>query len=145
MQDGIEQAFEDLLPWPLFALRINNSLGAIATLDRTLEAIDEERVRTLRSFLYCTWPRFVWLRHDDGARTPLPAARDLLRFDAFESVMWTLRKRLRRDIGWPPDFAAGCRAVARYFEKAPQGVGRWAPWANHELDMAQVQRLSSGA
>ena len=29
MQDGIPQAFEDLLPWPLFSLRLNDSLAQI--------------------------------------------------------------------------------------------------------------------
>ena len=58
----------------------------------------------------------------------------LLRFDAFESVMWTLRKRLRKDIGWPPDWDEGCREVSRYFKTPPMGSMDWAPWANYEFD-----------
>ena len=87
-------------------------------------------MRKLRSVLYCVWPRFLWLRHDDGASTPLPGQAALLQYDAFESVIWTLRKRLRRDIGWPSDWADGCRAVRRYFETPPAGAARWEPWRN---------------
>ena len=130
MQDGIEQAFEEILPWGDFALRMNDSLSAIPTLRQTLLAIPEERVKRMRSVLYCVWPRFLWLRHDDGASTPLPGQAALLQYDAFESVIWTLRKRLRRDIGWPSDWADGCRAVRRYFETPPAGAARWEPWRN---------------
>ena len=84
--------------------------------------------------LYCTWPRFLWLRHDAGAATPLPGAERLLKFDAFESVMWTLRKRLRNDVGWPSDWEEGCREVKRYFASNPAGLSEWAPWANYEFD-----------
>ena len=34
-QDGIEQAYEELLPWSLFSLRLNNSLSQIANLAPT--------------------------------------------------------------------------------------------------------------
>ena len=87
MQDGIEQAFEDLLPWPLFSMRTNDSLGATATLPSVLDAVPNASVETMRRVLRCVWPRFLWLRHDDGAQTPLPNASALLRFDAFESIM----------------------------------------------------------
>jgi len=133
MQDGIEQAFEDLLPWPLFSMRTNDSLGAIATLPSVLDAVPDASVETMRRVLRCVWPRFLWLRHDDGAQTPLPNPSALLRFDAFESIMWTLRKRLRADIGWPSDWEDGCRAVEQYFAQRPPGVhGAWGPWKNHQ-------------
>ena len=45
MQDGIEQAYEDLLPWSLFSLRLNNSLAQIANLSKILETIPESQVR----------------------------------------------------------------------------------------------------
>jgi hypothetical protein len=140
MQDGIPQAFEDLLPWPLFSLRLNDSLAQIPSLAAQLEAVPEETVRAMRSRLYCVWPRLIWLRHDRGARTPLPDAEGLLEFDAFESMVWTLRKRLRKDIGWPPDWDEGCRAVSRYFATPPQGVTphRWAPWANVAFDTPRL-------
>jgi len=142
MQDGIEQAFEELLPWGLFSLRMNNSLAAVTTLDKKLAAIPEEAVRLLRTTLYCTWPRFMWLRHDPGAATPLPGAESLLRFDAFESVMWTLRKRLRKDINWPSDWQEGCRAVERYFSAPPDGVsGAWEPWKNYALDRDRLRGM----
>merc|ERR1712185_710716 len=121
MQDGIEQAFEDILPWALFSLRLNNSIGHIAKLDHEIAAIPDDRIKALRTKLYCVWPRFLWLRHDSST-TPLPGAEQLLRFDAFESVMWTLRKRLRKDIGWPSDWDEGCRAVSRYFATSPKGL-----------------------
>jgi hypothetical protein len=142
MQDGIEQAFEDVLPWPLFSLRLNNSLSQISDLAKTLEHIPEQHVRELRSRLYCVWPRLLWLRHDPGAPTPLPEQEQLLKYDAFESLMWTLRKRLRHDIGWPTDWEEGCRAVRRYFSQTPKGGktgGRaWAPWQNYEFDVPEL-------
>jgi len=66
---------------------------------------------------------------------PLPGAQGLLKFDAFESLLWTLRKRLRNDMTWPSDWKEGCRAVRKYFEKSPHAtVKEWAPWGNFELD-----------
>ena len=135
MQDGIEQAYEELLPWPLFALRLNNSLAQISNLAATLEKIPDATVRAMRSHLYCVWPRFLWLRHDRGARTPLPGAERLLSFDAFESIIWTLRKRLRKDINWPTDWDEGCREVTRYFASNPLGSSEWKPWGNYDFDV----------
>ena len=68
----------------------------------------------------------------------LPGQSALLNYDAFESVMWTLRKRLRRDIGWPTDWADGCRAVKKYFATAPPGTSRWDPWRNQPHDVPAV-------
>jgi hypothetical protein len=132
MQDGIEQAYEELLPWFLFSLRLNNSLAQISGLKGTLEKIPESVVTAMRSHLYCVWPRFLWLRHDPGARTPLPDATRLLKFDAFESIAWTLRKRLHHDINWPADWDEGCAEVGKYFASQPTGSGNWKPWANYE-------------
>ena len=134
MQDGIEQAYEELLPWFLFSLRLNNSLAQISNLADTLEKVPEARVRAMRSKLYCVWPRFLWIRHDEGATTPLPGASRLLNYDAFESIFWTLRKRLRGDIVWPSDWDEGCREVSRYFASRPLGSREWAPWANYDFD-----------
>ena len=134
MQDGIEQAYEEILPWALFSLRLNNSLAQIGNLSRTLAAVPDATLRQMRSMLYCAWPRFVWLRHDAGARTPLPDAERLLKYDAFESIMWTLRKRLRGDIGWPTDWEEGCREVSRYFKEGQAKRG-WRPWGNYEFDV----------
>ena len=130
-QDGVEQAFYDVLPWNLFSLRINNSLTALATLDKTLAAIPQATIDAMRSTLYCAWPRLLWLRHDPGATSPLPGQSDLLRFDAFETVMWTLRNRLRGDAAMPRDWSHGCRAVRRYFRSPPAGIFEWRPWQNH--------------
>jgi hypothetical protein len=65
---------------------------------------------------------------------PLAGAQRLLNFDAFESIAWTLRKRLHHDIAWPSDWEEGCREVSRYFASNPLGSGEWAPWANYEFD-----------
>ena len=92
-------------------------------------------MRARRSMLYCVWPRFLWLRHDEGARTPLPGVERLLKFDAFESIFWTLRKRLRGDIGWPPDWDEACHEVKRYFATPPPGVAQWQPWKNYDFDV----------
>lgn len=95
----------------------------------------------MRSYLFCAWPRFMWLRHDAGARTPLPGAEALLRYDAFESIMWTLRRRLHGGLGWPADWNQGCKAVRDYFEHPPAGVREWRPWANFDLDQTILANL----
>lgn len=68
-QDGIEQAFEDLLSWDTFSLRLNNSLAQIDNLDRTIAAIPEERTKvapilmpnglTHSTFSYSFSPRYL--------------------------------------------------------------------------------------
>lgn len=134
MMDGVEMAFEEILPWPLFSRRQNHSLASIAQLPATLAAVPDAQVRAMRSVLYCAWPRMLWLRHDGAAR-PLPEQAKLLRFDAFESVMWTLRKRLHNDIGWPADWEEGCRAVTDYFATPPKGAPKeWKPWGVRDYD-----------
>lgn len=66
----------------------------------------------------------------------LPAAEQLLKYDAFESILWSLRKRLRRDIVTPPDWDDACRAVRQYFANPPSGVGSsWEPWKNYDFDL----------
>ena len=134
MMDGVEMAFEEILPWGLFSRRQNHSLASIASLPATLAAVPDAQVRAMRSVLYCAWPRMLWLRHD-GAERPLPEQAKLLQYDAFESVMWTLRKRLRNDIGWPADWEEGCRAVTDYFSTPPKGAPReWKPWGVRDYD-----------
>ena len=51
-----------------------------------------------------------------------------------DRIAWTLRKRLRKDIGWPSDWEDGCKEVTRYFENSPLGGQEWAPWANYEFE-----------
>ena len=55
MQDGIEQAYEDLLPWSLFSLRLNNSLAQIANLSKILETIPESQVRWIALDCVVAW------------------------------------------------------------------------------------------
>ena len=86
-------------------------------------------------------PPLLWLRHD-GAPRPLPDQQQLLKYDAFESVMWTLRKRLRKDIEWPADWEDGCRAVGRYFASPPPGFPggqQWKPWALRDYDQKVLE------
>ena len=80
-------------------------------------------------------PRCICRRLEKRVYIPLPDQEQLLRFDAFESVMWTLRKRLRKDITWPADWDEGCRAVSRYFASPPKGAPQnWKPWGLREYD-----------
>jgi len=143
MQDGIQQAFEEILPWDLFSLRLNASLAQISHLAGTLESVPEQTVKAMRSRLFCVWPRFLWLRHDPDALTPLPGATRLLEFDAFESIAWTLRKRLHGDIRWPRDWEQGCLEVSRYFATRPIGSQEWAPWANFDFDLPSPMPLEA--
>ena len=62
--------------------------------------------------------------------TPLPEQDRLLKYDAFESLFWTLRKRLRGDIQTPPDREEACAAVRDYFKRSARGWGPWANWAD---------------
>ena len=132
MMDGVESAYEELLPYHSFAVRFNDSLRQMLQLEAILDAVPMPTVATMRAQLRCAWPRFLWLRHDESAVLPLPDQHKLLRFDAFESLMWTLRKRLRGDIDGPPDWDQGCAAIRDYFTHPPKGSPRngWAPWAN---------------
>ena len=78
MMDGVESAYEELLPYSSFALRMNDSLRQIATLEPLLRAVPAARVAAMRAELRCLWPRLLWLRHD-GAQTPLPNQDKLLK------------------------------------------------------------------
>eukprot|EP00962_Isochrysis_galbana_P030044 scaffold9715_cov113-Isochrysis_galbana.AAC.20 len=132
MMDGVESAYEELLPYHSFALRLNDSLKHLLTLEAVLAAVPAAAVAAMRARLRCVWPRFLWLRHDEGAVTPLPEQQRLLRYDAFETLLWTIRKRLRRDVEGPPDWDEACGAVRDYFQRPPRGApaSGWAPWAN---------------
>ena len=147
MQDGVEQFFADILPWERFSLRMNNSLGAIGSLPQRLAAVPEGTVRAFRSTLYCAWPRLLWL-DSASTSTPLPDAERLLKYDAFEMIMWTLRKRLRGDVGSsPPDWDEGCAEVRRYFKHKPRRMrGRpWKPWQNYDFDQSVGVRDAESA
>ena len=88
-------AFEEILPWRRFSLRLNFS--DIPILPQLLARVPAAHVARLRRGLGCVWPRMLWLApglyeqrvSDDKT---IRAARP---FDAFESTMWALRKRLQ--------------------------------------------------
>ena len=95
IQDDVEMAFEEVLPWRRFALRLNFS--DIPILPQLLQRIPASHVAKLRRGLGCIWPRMLWLTPGlynsasvDAAET-VAAARQ---YDAFETTMLTLRNRL---------------------------------------------------
>lgn len=97
IQDDVEMAFEEVLPWRRFALRLNFS--DIPILPQLLKKIPASHVAKLRRGLGCIWPRMLWLTSGLYAGAPLfddsaevAAARP---HDAFETTMLTLRNRLR--------------------------------------------------
>lgn len=97
IQDEVEMAFEEVLPWHRFSLRLNFS--DIPILPQLLERIPPAHVGRLRRGLGCIWPRMLWLAEGLYPRAiehdpTLAAARP---YDAFETTMRTLRLRLRKD------------------------------------------------
>jgi len=94
IQDDVEMAFEEVLPWARFSIRLNFS--DIPILPHLLAKIPPAHVGRLRRGLGCVWPRMLWLAPglypQNTDRDPtLNAARP---FDAFETTMRTLRHRL---------------------------------------------------
>jgi len=94
IQDDVEMAFEDVLPWRRFSLRLN--LSDIPILPELLARVPAAHVARLRRGIGCVWPRMLWLApglYDarvDEDKT-IKASRP---FDAFETTMWALRDRL---------------------------------------------------
>ena len=123
----VDQAFEELLPWEAFSLRLTQA--DIPRLPELLEAFPDERWRELRRNLACVWPRVLWLNADNeapgmqregaaaDATQKLGAQAYLAGYDAMESVMHTLSRRRQRARGQtPPAFewrtpASSCKAV----------------------------------
>ena len=103
IQDDVEMAFEEVLPWARFSVRLK--FADIERLDEVLEAIPDEEVLRMRRVLGCVWPRMLWLANGlygsplDTSST-IRAARP---HDAFHTLMWTLRRRLGKEVpsdGW---------------------------------------------
>ena len=59
IQDAVEMAFEDVLPWERFSLRLNFS--DIPRLPQLLSRVPPAHVARLRRGLGCVWPRMLWL------------------------------------------------------------------------------------
>ena len=62
---SVNQAFEELLPYERFSLRLKQS--DIPSLPAILRAFPLERWRELRANLACVWPRILWLQPDNEA------------------------------------------------------------------------------
>jgi hypothetical protein len=104
-----DQAFEDLLPYQNFSLRLRQD--AIPMLPSILADFPKERWLALRRNLGCVWPRIMWLRaQKPPALGGSAAARgaestELEEFDAWETMMASLaRKAARRRGEAPPPF-----------------------------------------
>jgi len=99
IQDGVEMAFEEVLPWRRFAVRLR--FDDIPILPQLLAKVPAHHVARLRRGLGCVWPRMLWLARGlyeqrVDADATLHAARP---FDAFETTMWALRARLENRTG----------------------------------------------
>ena len=95
IQDSVEMAFEDVLPWHRFSLRLNFS--DIPLLPQLLARVPPAAVARMRRGLGCIWPRMLWLA--PGLNLPSSidndaVVREARGFDAFETTMMALRRRL---------------------------------------------------
>ncbi|KAL1503656.1 hypothetical protein AB1Y20_012129 [Prymnesium parvum] len=111
----VDQAFEELLPWHEFSYRLKQE--DIPRLPQILESVPDSKMRELRRNLACVWPRVLWLQADNEApgeqlAEEQAAARAehlsmlgddafLVAYDAWESVMHTLKRRVAKRKGWP--------------------------------------------
>lgn len=96
IQDDVEMAFEEVLPWRRFAVRVNFS--DIPVLPQILASIPAETVARMRRGLGCIWPRMLWLSprlYHEQAPLVKALMQQGLPHDAFATTMWTLRRRLR--------------------------------------------------
>ena len=125
------QAFEELLPWHRFSLRLKQA--DIPRLPEILDSFPDASWYELRRNLACVWPRVLWLQADNEAPGEQASNREaatkashlamlgsdavLSGYDAWESVMHTLKRRVASRKGLPPaDFdwrtpASSCKAV----------------------------------
>ena len=114
-----DQAFEDLLPYANFSLRLKQD--AIPNLPKLLADFPREHWLALRRNLGCVWPRIMWLREESarshlvrgqpkggthqGSRGGAGSKAGLEQYDAWETMMATLaRKAARRRGEAPPPF-----------------------------------------
>ena len=112
IQDDVEMAFEEVLPWRRFGLRLNFS--DIPILPELLAKIPARHVGRLRRGLGCIWPRMLWLTKGLYANSAVdiePSVTAARPHDAFETTMRTLRGRLlaKQSSGGGPRDTAGVR------------------------------------
>ena len=98
-------AFEEVLPWRRFGLRLN--FTDIPILPQLLAKVPPRHVARLRRGLGCIWPRMLWLTrglYSNAAVDDEPIVAAARPHDAFETTMQTLRGRLRgrSAYGTPP-------------------------------------------
>ena len=108
-----DQAFEDLLPYANFSLRLKQD--AIPNLPKLLADFPRDHWVALRRNLACVWPRIMWLReesarshlvrgHPKGGQGPRggagsPGSPGLEQYDAWETMMATLARKAARRRG----------------------------------------------
>ena len=127
----VDQAFAALLPWEQFSLRLYQK--DIPNLPAILSSFPDAEWRRLRRNLACAWPRVLWLQADNeapgmqtaqqsataDATAKLGSEAHLSGYDAFESVMHTLARRVaaRRGEASPPfewrTPAASCKVAGQ--------------------------------
>ena len=110
IQDDVEMAFEEILPWRRFSVRLR--FDDIPILPQLLAKIPARHVARLRRGLGCVWPRMLWLapglyEQRVNADATLQSARP---YDAFETTMWALRARLDNRTGSSSSAADGTGA-----------------------------------
>jgi len=134
IQDDVEMAFEEVLPWRRFSLRLNFS--DIPILPQLLARVPAAHVARLRRGIGCVWPRMLWLAPGlyeakvDADKT-LQSSRP---YDAFETTMWALRDRL----GLPSNANASWRARGRSCVEEPGDE------AELDLDALRAQVRAEG-
>ena len=103
-----EQAFEDLLPYANFSLRLKQD--AIPNLPKLLADFPRDHWLALRRNLGCVWPRIMWLREESarshlvrgkqqGSRAGGAGSAGLVQYDAWETMMATLARKAARRRG----------------------------------------------
>ena len=106
-----DQAFEDLLPYANFSLRLKQD--AIPNLPKLLADFPREHWLALRRNLGCVWPRIMWLREESarshlvrgqpkggqGPRGGAGSKAGLEQYDAWETMMATLARKAARRRG----------------------------------------------
>jgi hypothetical protein len=104
----LEQVYEEVLPWDKFALRVPRS--QLADLPRVLREVSAAEHEAMLRAAACVWPRLFWLHafggdaHDTLLEPPPKRCdatcqkqlRAAVPFDAFDTLMALLRRRLRR-------------------------------------------------
>ena len=91
----VEQAFEELLPYANFSLRLRQT--DIPNLPAILGAYPYAPWLQLRKNLACVWPRMLWLQtRGIGVGRAQRSDERLKAHDAFATLMATLRARLAR-------------------------------------------------